>query len=285
MTQTEQKLDIQTYVDRDMGWGYVDGMRVLFPSYMTIKETMKEKELLNKIAKYCANKIGFWLLTDADSFIKKYQEKYPIDTKEDAVYLSYGDGKTALVYPSMYQNQIDVNPYIQFNIASHFGFTLTPGHFSDFHISELSTQDGLFGYTKDFLGIHFPVATEYLEMYCQLYQEILHEMNTPDDFEKVSHTNYLLLHEDVAKVKNQIRKKIEELTSTNQSKRIDSLKIGNENLFTLLHEYNVRYMLRLHGVRLFNIAIRLGKPPKQIDDYLERLQRRQYEKKSKTKTK
>lgn len=273
MSITEQKLEIETYVAKDMGWGYIDGMRVLFPSYMTKKETLSQSEILTKIARYCANKISYWLLTDAKSFMEKYQEKHPFDLKYHAVYLSYAHDKTALLRLFEFQNRIDISPYISFEGTTNLGFTLSPGHFSDFLIAE-RTEEGLFGYTKDFLYMHFPVATEYLEMYCKLYREILHENNVPLDFEEVADYHYLIFNNEVKETKEQIRKKLEELTNINRKKRIDLLHVNGNSIYSLLLEYKATSSLRLSGNVLYNIAIQLGKPTKQVENYIEKIKRK-----------
>lgn len=244
---------------RDMGWGITFNVSARFPSFITNNLIQNNKEEIYKISKYISNKLHYKILTDAKSLLSEINDMgFNSPNKNDGTFISYkleGEPKSAFIRPFIYKNNIEINSFVQFTSVDAWGFTLIPGSFCDFIISENSSGQ-LFGYTKDFSEIHYPIATLFIKQYTQMIEDIiLKKKDKPSDFEQFSPYDYHYNNPDYKRIKEFISIKIKSLTSHNKSKRIDTLIVNKKTIFDLMHTYQVHSSIGLNGPTLLNIAM------------------------------
>lgn len=254
----------------DMGWGMDSKMRVKFPSFLTVTLWKSKKEDIRSIAKYCANKIHYALLTDAIG-ISKDIEQLHLDVPNNfyCTPLAYGDQQSAFIRPFLKSdNELEVSPYIEFNHADEYGFTLIPGSFSDFIITNRTGEDTFFGYTKDFHPMHFPIATLYLIQFCDLIERMILNGERVSDFEEFSDDMFFHTHPKIKSALGNIQKEIADKTSRNQGKKITTLLADGKNIHQLMRAKGITSSFHAQGPEALNIALALQLPLSTVSQYI-----------------
>lgn len=259
-----------TCFERDMEWGIDFGMNVDFPTWMTEKWVQDNQPMVRRIAQYTANVLEMELLQNATAFFKKQKERGFTINEQDGVWVFYEPEKSAFIRPFIYQNKMDIVPFIDFNSVNEYGFTLTPGHYSDFIITNKTVGDGLFGYTKDFNASHFGIATAYLLSFCENLENILFKKNMPLEFEELSSHKYVKWSDKGQETTQKIKETIDERCSLNKHKRIDTLIVNKKSVYDLLREHHIQYSFDLRGTRLLKMALALGKPVHQVEKFAKK---------------
>lgn len=263
-------LSIASY-KRDMGWGFNFGLNVTFPKFLTKKVLVENRETIRNIAKYCANKIQLEALTDANGLFEKMKAHgFTLPDENDGVLLSYDEDKSAFIRPYIFSGKMDIHPFIEFNSVNEFGFTLVPGHFSDFFITERMTDSSMFGYTKDFMPSHFGIASLYLIDFSQILEEVLIHKNIPKDFDEYQDSAFIRFNPKALEVKNRIHQEIEKRTSLNKSKRIDTLIVNKKSIYDLIRDYNITSSFQVRGTTLLHVALEFGKTVFQIESFVKK---------------
>lgn len=82
------------------------------------------------------------------------------------------------------RNKLDIRPVVTFHGIYAFRFTVTPGNFSDFYITETFGKNGeLFGYTRDFLQYTASLTAILLEDFMQVIKHFI-DGKMPEDYDK-----------------------------------------------------------------------------------------------------
>lgn len=247
-----------------------DAMHVTFPKWFTNEWIHAHREMVQKIARYTANKLEMQTLTDMVS-IAKEMHTYGFEiAKDDGVWVFYDGDKSALIRPYIHANKLDIRPFITFDSVHENGFTLTPGSFSDFIISTRSFDEQLFAYTKDFSHTHFGIASLYVLHWLANLDTFINKKDVPIDFDDYAIYHFQRMHPYGREITVKIEAEIHARCSVNKSKRIDTLIVNQKNIYDYIREYDLNYRVSIRGVSLLQTAIRLGKTVWQVEQFVKK---------------
>lgn len=264
------------FFDVERGHGREPRMFVTFPDYFTKEFYLKNKEMLKKVFGYTTIKFYLRQLTCGKGIREEILlKKYPYD--DHSLFLvEYLDGKeekSAIINPMVYKPsyKIELSPCMVVFGGDVAGFTVTPGNFSDFYTYEyIGDSNRLVGHTRDFIPYMMSLTAIFLEMLMNDVKSIIIEENLPDDFESTIETHYVL-NPEYRRVTDLIVKSIKDKISINSSKRIDSLTVDGKNVYDLMKEFNVWTTTFFMSKDLLRIALILGKTPKQVYGFVEKV--------------
>lgn len=245
-------------------------MQVDFPAWLTNEWLHENRETIQKVALYTANKLEMRLLTDAVSFAREIKGYGLALNERDGVWIFYDEEKSAFIRPFIFSNKMDIRPFLEFSSVNEHGFTLTPGSFSDFIMTTRTFDQSLIGYTTDFSAMHFGVASVYLLNFCENLEKIIIKKDTPADFEEYSIYHFQRMTTFGRAITTKIHNEIDALCAVNKSKRIDSLIVNKKSIYDLIIEHDMTYRLNVRGINLLKVALALGKTVFQVEKFVKK---------------